>query len=88
MRHVTAAPDAGRRAALHAEAVITDLADRVSAQIATGFRRIVSGDPAGTPDWVRAMADGQDAGYFGPGSAAWAVHGALPTIVGGIRDNC
>jgi uncharacterized protein (DUF2236 family) len=31
------------------------------------------------------MADGDDIGYFGPGSAAWAVHGALPTIVGGIR---
>ena len=64
---------------------MSDLADRVGAQIATGFRRIVSGDPAGTPDWVRAMADGQDAGYFGPGSAAWAVHGSLPTIVGGVR---
>ena len=63
---------------------MSDLADRVGAQIATGFRRIVSGDPAGTPDWVRAMADGQDAGYFGPGSAAWAVHGSLPTIVGGV----
>jgi len=31
------------------------------------------------------MADGTDAGYFGPGSAAWAVHGALPTLVGGVR---
>ena len=28
---------------------------------------------------------GVDEGYFGPGSAAWAVHGALPTVVGGIR---
>lgn len=34
---------------------------------------------------MRGMADGDDIGYFGPGSAAWAVHGALPTIVGGIR---
>jgi uncharacterized protein (DUF2236 family) len=31
------------------------------------------------------MADGDDVGYFGPDSAAWAVHGSLPTIVGGIR---
>ncbi len=54
-------------------------------QIAAGFRRIVSGDPTGAPDWVRAMADGEDVGYFGPDSAAWAVHGSLPTIVGGIR---
>ncbi len=45
----------------------------------------VSGDPAGTPEWVTALRSGQDAGYFGPGSAAWAVHGSLPTIVGGIR---
>ena len=33
-------------------------------------------------DYVR-FAD--DAGYFGPGSAAWAVHGSLPTMVAGIR---
>ena len=85
MGQITAAPDAGRANRLHAEGVRPDLADRVSAQIATGFRRIVSGDPAGTPDWVRSMADGTDAGYFGPGSAAWAVHGSLPTIVGGVR---
>jgi uncharacterized protein (DUF2236 family) len=54
-------------------------------QIASGFRRIVSGDPSGAPDWVRSMADGTDLGYFGPGSAPWAVHGSLPTIVGGVR---
>ncbi|MCX6424056.1 MAG: oxygenase MpaB family protein [Actinobacteria bacterium] len=46
-------------------------------QVADGFRRIVSGDPTGAPDWV--------IGYFGPGSAPWAVHGALPTLVGGVR---
>ena len=54
-------------------------------QVASGFRRIVSGDPTGAPAWVRQMAEGTDAGYFGPGSAAWAVHGALPTLVGGVR---
>lgn len=58
-----------------------DVRDRIAA----GFRRMVSGDPDGTPDWVRGMADGQDEGYFGPESAAWAVHGSLPTLVGGIR---
>lgn len=46
---------------------------------------MVSGDPDGAPDWVRSMADGSDVGYFGPGSAPWAVHGSLPTIVGGVR---
>ena len=54
-------------------------------QVATGFRKAVSGDPDGAPDWVRSMADGSDVGYFGPGSAPWAVHGSLPTIVGGVR---
>jgi len=53
--------------------------------IATGFRRIVSGDPHGEPEWVRQLKDGSDIGYFGPGSAPWAVHGSLPTLVGGVR---
>ena len=54
-------------------------------QVASGFRKIVSGDPTGAPDWVRQLGDGLDAGYFGPGSAAWTVHGSLPTLVGGVR---
>ncbi|KZE94732.1 hypothetical protein AVP42_00659 [Agromyces sp. NDB4Y10] len=37
------------------------------------------------PAWTRALAEGDDAGWFGPGSAVWAVHGALPTLVAGIR---
>ena len=57
----------------------------VRASLASGFRRIVSGDPDGMPDWVTQLADGEDEGYFGPGSAAWAVHGSLPTLVGGVR---
>ncbi len=53
--------------------------------IATGFRRLVSGDPEGQPEWVRQLEHGTDTGYFGPGSAAWDVHGSLPTLVGGVR---
>lgn len=53
--------------------------------VAAGFRNLLSGEADGQPDWVRQLADGQDAGYFGPGSATWAVHGSLPTLVGGIR---
>lgn len=53
--------------------------------IAGGFRRLVSGDPEGQPEWVRQLEQGSDTGYFGPGSAAWAVHGSLPTLVGGVR---
>src|SRR4051812_19526658 len=49
-----------------------------------GFRAIVSGD-RGTPDWVRDLENGDDEGYFGPGSSVWAVHGNLATLVGGVR---
>ena len=66
-------------------AALTGFVDSSRERVASGFRRIVSGDPTGAPDWVRQLAHGQDEGYFGPGSAAWAVHGSLPTIVGGIR---
>ena len=59
--------------------------DYLADAAATGFRKLVSGDPEGQPDWVRELENGEDLGYFGPGSAAWAVHGGLPTIVGGIR---
>lgn len=37
------------------------------------------------PAWTRRLAEGDDAGFFGPGSAVWAVNGALPTLVAGIR---
>ncbi len=59
--------------------------DAAADLIATGFRRMVSGDPDGQPDWVRDLENGADTGYFGPGSAPWAVHGSLPTLVGGVR---
>ena len=59
--------------------------DSAAELIAGGFRRLVSGDPDGQPEWVRQLEYGTDTGYFGPGSAAWAVHGSLPTLVGGIR---
>ncbi|WP_088320872.1 oxygenase MpaB family protein [Kineosporia sp. R_H_3] len=57
----------------------------LSAWVGAGLRGIVSGDSTGTPQWVLDMKDGDDAGYFGPGSAVWAVHGDLATLVGGIR---
>jgi uncharacterized protein (DUF2236 family) len=57
----------------------------LAARVGAGLRAIVSGDPGGTPQWVLDLADGDDEGYFGPGSAVWAVHGDLATLVGGIR---
>src|SRR6187402_3677026 len=44
-----------------------------------------SGEPDGRPAWVRAIDEGDDAGYFGAGSAAWHVHGSMATLVAGIR---
>ena len=65
--------------------LVADLTQQVRERTAAGFRRIVSGDPSGAPEWVAQLAEGDGVGYFGPGSAAWTVHGGLPTLVGGIR---
>jgi uncharacterized protein (DUF2236 family) len=61
------------------------LPDAQNNPVSRTFRRVVSGDPQGRPAWVRALEEGDDAGLFGPGSAPWAVHGSLTTLVGGIR---
>jgi len=45
----------------------------------------LSGTHDGRPAWVDRIEEGDDAGFFGPGSAAWAVHGGMPTLVAGIR---
>jgi len=54
-------------------------------RLSEGFRTLLSGEPDGRPDWIRAIGTGDDEGLFGPGSAAWAVHGDLATLVGGVR---
>jgi uncharacterized protein (DUF2236 family) len=45
----------------------------------------LSGTDDGRPPWVDELEQGDDEGYFGPGSAAWAVHGGMATMVAGIR---
>ncbi|MDW4571934.1 oxygenase MpaB family protein [Microbacterium sp. M3] len=45
----------------------------------------LSGHPDGTPAWVRALADGDDAGYFADGGAVWTVHAGTGSFVAGIR---
>ena len=45
----------------------------------------LSGNDDGRPQWVDKIELGDDAGYFGPDSAAWAVHGGMATMVAGIR---
>lgn len=45
----------------------------------------LSGDPDGTPRWVRELAEGDDTGFFPEDGAAWTVHAGLGTFVAGIR---
>ena len=45
----------------------------------------ISGDPDGAPAWVRALAEGDDAGYFPEDGPAWTVHAGTATFVAGIR---
>jgi uncharacterized protein (DUF2236 family) len=52
---------------------------------ASAFRKAVSGDPMGLPQWSQEMAIGNDAGFYGPDSDVWKVHGSLATLVGGVR---
>lgn len=53
--------------------------------VVRAFRRILSGSADGRPDWVRALDEPGDVGWFGPGSSMWALHGSLAPLVGGIR---
>ncbi|MCU1514054.1 MAG: hypothetical protein JWO10_1144 [Microbacteriaceae bacterium] len=46
---------------------------------------VLTGNAAGRPDWVNLIELGDDEGFFGPDSAAWVVHGGMPTLVAGIR---
>ncbi|WP_443069949.1 oxygenase MpaB family protein [Subtercola sp. YIM 133946] len=49
------------------------------------LRSTFTGQLDGPPDWVLALDQGDDAGFFAPGSATWAVHGQTATIVAGVR---
>ncbi len=45
----------------------------------------LSGQPDGTPSWVRELAEGDDAGWFAEDGPAWTVHSGMGTMVAGIR---
>jgi uncharacterized protein (DUF2236 family) len=45
----------------------------------------LTGSPDGRIAWITEVGEGDDEGYFGPDSAAWVVHGDMPTLVAGIR---
>lgn len=44
-----------------------------------------NGQSTGIPEWVSDLEKGDDPGFFGPGSAVWAVHGGMSTIPAGVR---
>ena len=44
-----------------------------------------TGSATGQAEWVRRIEEGDDAGFFGPDSAAWVVHGGMATLPAGIR---
>ena len=45
----------------------------------------LAGDPTGMAPYVRAIADGDDTGYFAENGPAWTVHAGMGTLVAGIR---
>lgn len=49
------------------------------------LRRTLSATNGEAPQWALDLAAGKDEGFFAPGSAVWAVHGSVTTLVGGIR---
>lgn len=44
-----------------------------------------AGQSEGIPAWETALEEGDDAGYFSPESAVWAVHSSMTPVASGIR---
>ncbi|MBP2414195.1 uncharacterized protein (DUF2236 family) [Arthrobacter stackebrandtii] len=49
------------------------------------LRGTFSNNSPTVPQWELDLEKGDDGGYFGPESAAWAVHGSMTTLVAGIQ---
>ncbi|AIY00702.1 hypothetical protein ART_1103 [Arthrobacter sp. PAMC 25486] len=50
------------------------------------LRGTFSNNSPTVPQWELDLEKGDDGGYFGPESAAWAVHGSMTTLVAGIQS--
>lgn len=61
------------------------IGDRMLGPLRSRLIETLAGRSDEVPAWIRRLEAGEDEGYFGPGSAAWAVHGGMPTLVAGIR---
>ena len=58
---------------------------RFASSVRSHLLETLSGEPEGSPAWVKKIEGGDDIGFFGPGSAPWVVHGGMATMVAGIR---
>lgn len=63
----------------------TGAAGGVLAPIRSRLIETLAGRSDEVPAWVLRLEFGEDEGFFGPDSAAWAVHGGMPTLVAGVR---
>ena len=59
--------------------------NRIQAELARRFVRLLSGSETGKPPWLDAVAEGDEAGLYLPDQAPWIVHADFATLVGGIR---
>lgn len=59
--------------------------DRVLSPVRSRLIETLAGRSDEVPAWILRLEEGEDAGFFAPGSAAWAVHGGMPTLVAGVR---
>jgi uncharacterized protein (DUF2236 family) len=57
----------------------------VPAALRDRIRLTLSGSSDEPPEWSVRLDEGDDGGFFAPGSATWSVHGGMSTIVAGIR---
>lgn len=63
----------------------TSVLSRVTEPVRSRLQYTFNGQRTGTPEWVSDLEKGDDPGFFGPGSAVWAVHGGMSTIPAGVR---
>ena len=59
--------------------------DRVLTPLRARLIETLAGRSDEIPAWVLRLEEGEDEGFFSPDSAAWAVHGGMPTLVAGVR---
>lgn len=59
--------------------------DRLLGPVRSHLIETLSGRSDRIPSWVLRLEDGEDAGFFPAGGAAWTVHGGMPTLVAGVR---